>query len=136
MSETKRNNDQGLKTSRRSEMARKLDAAGWGLFFIWVGIAILMDVGWGAGLLGVSIVTLGGQAVRRYYSLKLEGLSVAIGLLFFLCGIWELFGVKLSLMPILLIVAGVALLASIARGGFKENGPSLCRISEIRKDLS
>lgn len=28
-------------------LSDKLDAAGWGLFFVWVGSAVLADVGWG-----------------------------------------------------------------------------------------
>jgi len=34
-----------METGRVS--AAMIDAAGWGLFFIWVGIAFLADVGWG-----------------------------------------------------------------------------------------
>ena len=45
--------------SRRRHMARKLDAVGWGLFFIWVGIAFLADLGWGVGLVGVGVLGVG-----------------------------------------------------------------------------
>jgi hypothetical protein len=92
MSKANVNNNQELETTPRSELTRKLDAVGWGLFFIWMGIAFLADVGWGLGLLGVGIIILGGQAARRHYILKLQGFSVAIGLCFFFCGIWHLFG--------------------------------------------
>jgi hypothetical protein len=91
MSKTNVNNNQELETGQRSELTRKLDAVGWGLFFIWMGIALLAHVGWGVGLLGVGIIILGGQAARRYYILKLEGFGVAVGLFFFLGGIWDLF---------------------------------------------
>lgn len=47
------------------DLDRKLDAVGWGLFFVWIGVALLLEVGWGIGLLGVGIITLGGQAGRR-----------------------------------------------------------------------
>jgi len=47
------------------DRASKFDAAGWALFFIWVGIAWLADFGWGIGLLGVAAITLGMQALRR-----------------------------------------------------------------------
>jgi len=30
----------------------KLDAAAWGVFFLWVGIALVAGLGWGVGLLG------------------------------------------------------------------------------------
>ena len=106
--------ENGVSGDRR-EIARVIDAAGWGLFFAWVGVALLMDVGWGVGLIGVGAITLGGQAARRYYGLKLEGFWVAVGVLFALGGVWELIEVEVSLVPILLIVAGAALLLSALR---------------------
>ncbi len=60
------NNNQELKTTRRNKLHRKLDAAGWGLFFIWIGIAVLADVGWGVALIGVGAIILGGLAAREY----------------------------------------------------------------------
>ncbi len=116
MSVTIANNGQELRTAQRSDLARKLDAAGWGLFFIWVGIAFLTDTGWGIGLLGVGIITLGGQVVRKYYDLKLQCFWIAVGLLFLLCGAWDLLGLEFSPVPIVLIIAGLALLASVIRG--------------------
>ncbi len=106
------NNDQKLESAQRSELNRKLEAIGWGLFFIWMGIALFAHVGWGAGLLGVGIITLGVQAARKYFGMKLEGFWVAVGFLFVVGGVWKLFNVHLGLLPILCIVAGVALLGS------------------------
>ncbi len=99
--------------TKRGSLNKKLDAAAWGLFFIWTGIAFLADVGWGAGLLGVGIITLGAQVARRYFALKLEGFWVVVGFLFMVGGIWRLFNVQLALLPILGVVAGVVLLVSI-----------------------
>jgi hypothetical protein len=62
------NNTQELKTTQRKYLDRKLDAVGWGLFFIWIGIAILADVGWGVGLIGVGTIILGSLVVREYLS--------------------------------------------------------------------
>ena len=108
--------DTNSRVAENADLARKFDAAGWALFFIWVGIALLMDVGWGIGLLGVGIITLGGQVGRTYFGLKMEGFGVVVGFLFLMGGIWELVQVEISLVPILLIIAGVALLISIFRG--------------------
>jgi hypothetical protein len=102
--------------SHNHKLGRRLEAAGWGLFFIWVGIALLAHISWGLGLIGVGIITLGGQAVRNYSGLKLNGFSVVIGLLFFLGGIWELLNVQLDLTPIICVAAGVALLVSVFIG--------------------
>jgi hypothetical protein len=119
-----RNHDQKL-TSRHF-LHKKLDAAGWGLFFIWIGIALLANVGWGAGLLGVGIIILGVQGTRNYLGLKLEGFWVVVGCLFVLGGVWELFNVPFDLVPILCMVAGVALLVSVLVRKPSDSG--LCRL--------
>jgi hypothetical protein len=119
-----RNHDQKL--TSRHVLHKKLDAAGWGLFFIWVGIALFAHVGWGAGLFGVGIIILGGQVVRNYFGLKLEGFWVVAGFLFVLGGVWELFNVPLDLVPILCIVAGGALLVSMLVR--KPGDSELCRL--------
>jgi hypothetical protein len=93
-------------------VAHKLDAAAWGLFFVWVGVALIANIGWGPGLVGVGVITLGGQLARKYFSLAVERFWVVVGLLFILGGVWELLGLQFSLVPILLIVAGLALLLS------------------------
>jgi hypothetical protein len=94
-------------------LAQKLDAAGWGLFFIWVGAALMMDFSWGVGLLGVAVITLIGQAARRFFGLAIQRFWIVVALLFLVGGIWEQYKVEVDLVPILLIVAGVALLISI-----------------------
>jgi hypothetical protein len=66
MAET--NDNQALKTAQRKKLERKLDAAGWGLFFIWIGIAVLADVGWGVGCIGTGLIILGALAAREYLS--------------------------------------------------------------------
>ena len=61
-------NNQELKTVQRKKLGRKLDAVGWGLFFIWIGIAVLADMGWGVGLIGVGLIILGALVAREYLS--------------------------------------------------------------------
>jgi hypothetical protein len=105
-----------LEAGERHRLAKRLDAVGWGLFFVWVGIAFLADFDVGVGLLGVGIIILGEQAARKYCDLKLEGFWVVVGLLFVVGGLWELFEAEVGLVPILLIVVGLALLVSAAFG--------------------
>jgi hypothetical protein len=112
MSKGNVNNTQTLELAQRSELSRKLEAIGWGLFFIWTGIALFGNLGWGAGLLGVGIITLGAQAARKYFGLKLKGFWLVVGFFFVAGGIWKLFNIQLGLLPILCITAGVALLGS------------------------
>jgi hypothetical protein len=103
-------------------LAKNLDTAGWGLFFIWVGIAFLAPVSWGVGLLGVGIITLAGQLARKYVGLPIEGFWLFVGALFLLGGLSEVLGLRFgsgaisgALVPILCIVAGAMLLLSSLR---------------------
>ena len=104
-----------LSAHENHSLAAKLDAAGWGLFFVWVGTAFLMDIDPGIGLLGIGTITLGMQAIRKFFNLSLEGFWVVIGLGFMAGGVWELFNVQLPLPPILFLVAGLALLLSVVK---------------------
>ena len=92
---------------------KNLEAGGWGLFFIWVGISILAGFSFAIGLLGVGIITLGVQLVRKFYNLKLEGFWFVVGILFILGGIWELLKIEVQLVPIIIIVAGIVILISV-----------------------
>ncbi|HEX7288962.1 MAG TPA: hypothetical protein VF532_22445 [Candidatus Angelobacter sp.] len=95
---------------------QKLEALGWGLFFVWIGIALLVNLGWGVGILGVGIIILGVQMARRYMAMQLDTFWVVVGTLFVLAGIWELLSVRVSLVPIVCIVAGAVLLVSALAG--------------------
>ncbi len=106
----------GTLPDRRAAVER-LDAVAWGLFFLWVGIAFLTNLSWGIGLLGVGIIVLGAQAARKYMALTLEAFWVVVGVLFVMGGIWELLSVRVGMIPIVCIVAGVLLLVSALRRG-------------------
>jgi len=112
-------NDKVRKTPDSIELDRKLSAAGGGLLLIWLGIALLADVGWGAGLIGVGIILLAEQVIRRYFAVKFDGFWLVVGAVSVVSGVLMLLGVKLSLVPILLIVIGISLLASILKGRHK-----------------
>lgn len=93
-------------------MEKKLAAVGWGLFFLWVGIALLTGVPTGVGLLGVGAITLGMQMARRTFGLTLEGFWIVVGILFALGGFGALLGVNVPILPLVLVGAGLLLLLS------------------------
>lgn len=100
-------------------LLQKLDAVGWGVFLIWIGAAFLTDMSWGIGLVGVGVIVLAGQAARWYFGLHVEWFWLAFGIVFAVWGILESlrleFGEALlpgGLLPVLSIVAGIALVAS------------------------
>jgi len=94
---------------RHHDRTGTYDAAGWALFFIWIGVAWLANVGLGVGLLGVAAITLGMQGLRKIVGVRVEGFWVFVGLGFGLAGLWHLFNVDTPLAPFVLIVIGVAL---------------------------
>jgi hypothetical protein len=102
-------------TSDEVALDKKIDTAAWGIFFIWVGIALLADVGWGVGLLGVGVIMLGAQAWRRYLGVRMELFSLVAGTLFAIVGIWNLFEVRVDIVPLLFVAVGIALIASTWR---------------------
>ena len=102
--------------------AKTIDRSGWGLFFIWIGIAFMVNVGWGVGLLGVGIIMLGAQATRAYFGSKLDWFGLALGVCLAVGGLSRLFDLQVDtapisawLVPSLFIVAGVAALVSAWR---------------------
>lgn len=107
------------KSKKKSGPADTLAIVGWALFFIWIGVALLLNVGFHIGLLGVGIIILAMQGVRLSSKQKLEWGWVVVGLLFVIGGLGGLFEMRRSLMPILFIVAGVVLIISIIIKGKK-----------------
>ncbi len=91
-------------------------ACAWGLFFIWTGIALLADVGWAAGLLGVGVITLGAQVTRKHFGLRVEVFWVIVGFFFVVGGVWESLDLRVGLLPILCIAIGLVLFVSTLVG--------------------
>jgi hypothetical protein len=89
-----------------------LQAVGWGSFLVWLGIAFLFGIPEGIALLGIGLITLGVQAARLAYRLRLEGFWVGVGLLFLVGGIWELAQIQQPLVPILLVLVGAVIIIS------------------------
>jgi hypothetical protein len=107
-----------LRARRRPDVpvARTIDRVGWGLFLVWVGVAILADVGWAVGLIGVGLITLGAQARRRFLGLALETFWVVVGIVLVIAGVLDLVDAPGALVPVLCIVAGAALVVSALAG--------------------
>jgi hypothetical protein len=111
--------EQGQIVNNSSALAKKLDAVGWGFFFIWIGIAVLAHVGWGVGLVGVGVIAVAAQVARKYFGLPVERVGLVIGIVFVAWGVWELLSIELGrarmaggLLPTLCIVLGVAFVVS------------------------
>lgn len=105
----------GVRESRMK--ARRVTTVGWGAFFIWLGLVLMLKAGTGLILLGVGVISLGMQVARKYIGLDSDGFWVLVAILFVIVGVWELFEVDLPLMSVFLIVVGAAFLVSALKGG-------------------
>lgn len=94
----------------RNDVERRLGGAGWGLFFLWVGLSFLLDVGWGVGVLGVGILALTMQVIRRSLGLRVERFWILAGSILTVAGTWELLALRISLGSLLFMFLGGALL--------------------------
>ena len=116
MAEKKRDARKKTEATEKGPLADKLVGLKWGLFFIWLGLVLLLKLGAGVGLLGIGVIALGVQVSRKYFKLSLEWFWVIVGLLFTLVGLWDVFETTLPLVAVLLIVAGLTLLIFALQG--------------------
>ena len=98
---------------KQHDRTSQLDSMGWGLFFIWVGIAWLLGFNPGIGLLGVAVITLGLQAVRWWLKIEVEGFWILVGVAFAIGGVWKLLDIDRPLVPVLLITVGLLIFGSM-----------------------
>jgi hypothetical protein len=103
----------------RAEIAR-IEATGWGVFFIWVGVAIMANVGWGIALIGAGVISLGVQIARRLSALPVDRWSAGFGTCLVVAGLvlrFDLTSGKPSLsawiFPVVIMGLGVAILVSV-----------------------
>jgi len=97
----------GPSERERKALRRKIDAIGWSLFFIWIGICMIGDFESSLTLLGIGLILLGGQAARKYYSLEVEMFWVIVGFLFLAGGLWDILGLNVPFGAAILILIGV-----------------------------
>jgi hypothetical protein len=109
----------GAPPRRPRDVARRLEAASWGVFFVWAGYALLTELPIGVGLIGVGAIALITQAVRKWFALPFERFWILVGLGFVTGGLWNVFSVEIPFASILLFGAGVLLLAAalLRKGG-------------------
>ena len=99
-----------LPVETKKGIAKKIDAIGWGVFFVWIGIVLLTEVHTGWALTVIGLITLGGQAARVVYGLRTEGFWLVVGICFLLGGVWELIEAQIQLVPVLLIAGGLSVI--------------------------
>ena len=102
-----------LEETKKADLTHKLSGVGWALFFIWIGLSFLANFGAAISLLGIGVIILGMQTLRKSKNLNFEGFWLVIGGLFLLGGLGRVLEVRIPIIPIVLILAGIVMLYSI-----------------------
>jgi hypothetical protein len=109
-------------TGPERAVAAKLDVVGGGVFFIWVGAALLAGASWAVFFLGTGAIMLGAQVARTYLALKVDHFAFVLGIIFVLAGglrildfAWEKAAIPVWLVPALFIAVGAAIVLSAWR---------------------
>jgi len=104
---------------------KRLDEIAWALVLIMTGGLWLAPKAMfpeGTWLVGVGLIILGLNAVRRISGLKVSGFGLIVGLTAVAAGIGRIIGQELPLIPILLIVLGVGLVIGAAARNKRSSG--------------
>ena len=86
------------------------DVVGWALFCIWVGVAWLMELSLGWGIIGTGMLLIGLQAARGLLHAKVDIFWIIVAMALVIGGFWELWDVAIPLAPVILIGLGIGLL--------------------------
>ena len=99
--------------THNNELNKRLEAIGWGLFLIMLGgIWLVPDerVPQGIWLIGAGLIMLGINGVRYLNGIKMSGFTSVLSILALAAGLSGLFGVKLPLFAILLVLIGASII--------------------------
>ncbi|MBD3220354.1 hypothetical protein GF314_03850 [bacterium] len=89
-----------------------IDSACLGAIFIWAGFTLLVGGGWGMALMGVGVIVLGEQLVRRRLDVEFSQSWAVVGIALILGGLVIVLDILGALVPIALMAAGVVLVVT------------------------
>ena len=94
----------------RQDLESRLDAVGWGLFFLMSGVVLLLPgLPDGSWLIGVGAILLGLSAVRFSTGVPVSGSGVVLGIVAAGAGAGTIAGLAVPWFSLLLILCGLAL---------------------------
>ena len=96
---------------RKNALCRKLDAIGWGTFFIWMGLIMLIKVfPAGTASIGIGVIILGEAVARVILGVSVSAFWILLGIIFLGAGFGEIFAINFPLLPIAFLVCGALLI--------------------------
>ena len=107
----------GSKPTHRSRedahKAKTLEAAGWGFLLVWLGITMLFKFSGPVFLIGLGVLVIALQWVRFSWNIAVETFWLILGIVFVASGTAELLGTGFPLVPVALILFGLAALYGV-----------------------
>ncbi len=112
-------------TSRGLES--RIDAAGWGLFFLMSGVMLLVPgLPDGSWLVGVGVLFLGLGAVRFSMGLPVSAFGIVVGVVAIAAGAGAIAGLAVPWFALLLVGCGLAIVAGEIAGRSTQTGDLCC----------
>jgi hypothetical protein len=90
----------------KRDLIKKLDAVGWSLFLIWMGIVLLMKLKTPTVITGIGLIILIKQGARKLYGIQIEGFWAVVGLICIGGGVWDLTDMNAPFGAVVLIGVG------------------------------
>jgi hypothetical protein len=87
-----------------------LDVIGWAVFFIWLGVAWLLEFSLGWAIVGTGILLLALQGMKAGFHAQVDAFWIIVAVAFVVGGFWERWEVAIPLAPLALIGIGFGLL--------------------------
>ena len=103
------------RNARKKSLAHTIDSIGWAVFFIWTGTALLAGLTMTWLLIGAAVIILGVQAMLHLKGERVDLFVAAVGLVLLVGAIADGYGSPWYLIPVLLIVIGLAMLVTTMR---------------------
>ena len=100
--------------SLRKDLDDRLDAAGWGLFFVMTGVVLLVPaLPDGTWLTSTGVIIVGAAALRAHLGLSVNAFWTTLGGGFVALGLGAMAGLALPWFALLTIVCGLGLVADV-----------------------
>ena len=97
------------KNDAKVALSHRLESIGWALFIIMIGCLWLVPadrIPEGAWLIGTGIIMIGVNLARYMNNIKMNGFTLAVGVIAIGLGLAGIFGLELPFFAILLIIIG------------------------------
>ena len=111
---------------RKDALNRRLESGSWALFIIMIGCLFLVPkdtVPGGTWLIGAGVIMLALNLVRCLNGIKISAFTIILGILALAAGLSDCFGVKLPIIPIMLILIGLNIILGPLMKKARASGP-------------